>query len=427
MKSRLWGTAALGVVVVLAASACSDGSGEAGGDSAATGPITIWYSNNEQEITWGEQVVEAWNEEHPDEEVTAQEIPAGKSSEEVIGAAIAAGNAPCLVYNVAPAAVADFQRQGGLVDLSELSGGAEYIEERSGDDAAQFTSSDGHYYQMPWKSNPVVIFYNKTAFQAAGLDAEQPALSTYDDFLASARALVASGAAKYAIYPSPSSEFYQPWFDFYPFYAAESGGSQLLEDGKAAFTDDAGLAVAELWSTVYDEGLAGKETYTGDAFTDGVSAMTVAGPWAVPAFEGKVDWGTVAVPTSEGTDPADTYTFDDAKNIGMFTSCENQGTAWEFLKFSTSEEQDGALLELTGQMPLRPSLASVYPDFFADHPEYEQWAEGRTVAVPNTLNSTEIWQVFRDGWTKSVIFGEQDVSTAFEEAAAEIDTLASAD
>lgn len=426
MKSRLWGTAALGVVVVLAVSACSDGSG-GGGDSAATGPITIWYSNNEQEITWGEQAVEAWNETHPDEEVTAQEIPAGKSSEEVIGAAIAAGNAPCLVYNVAPAAVADFQRQGGLVDLSELPGGAEYIEERSGDAAAQFASSDGDYYQMPWKSNPVVIFYNKAAFQAAGLDAEQPALSTYDDFLGSARALVSSGAAKYAIYPSPSSEFYQSWFDFYPLYAAESGGSQLLEDGTSSFTDDAGLAVADFWGTLYEEGLAGKETYTGDAFTDGVAAMAIAGPWAVASYEGKVDWGTVSVPTSEGTDPADTYTFDDAKNIGMFTSCKNQGTAWEFLKFSTSTEQDGTLLDLTGQMPLRPSLAEVYPDFFADHPQYEQWAQGRTVAVPNTLNSTEIWQVFRDGWTKSVIFGEQDAASAFDEAAAEIDTLASTD
>ena len=55
-----------------------------------------------------------WNADHPDEEVTAQEIPAGKTSEEVIGAAITAGNAPCLVFNTAPAAVPQFQKQGGL-------------------------------------------------------------------------------------------------------------------------------------------------------------------------------------------------------------------------------------------------------------------------------------------------------------------------
>ena len=38
-------------------------------------------------------MVEAWNADHPDEQIKAQEIPAGASSEEVIGAAITAGNA----------------------------------------------------------------------------------------------------------------------------------------------------------------------------------------------------------------------------------------------------------------------------------------------------------------------------------------------
>lgn len=428
MRSRLWGIVAVGATVTLAVSACGGGNGGGDGDggaASATGPIKIWYSNNEQEIEWGKQVVEAWNAEHPDEKVTAQEIPAGKSSEEVIGAAIAAGNAPCLVYNTAPAAVADFQKQGGLVDLSSFDDGASYIEERSGDGAAQFKSSDGNYYQMPWKSNPVVVFYNKEAFTKAGLDPEKPALSTYDEFLATSKTLVSSGAAKYAVYPSPSSEFYQSWFDFYPWYAAESGGSQLIEDGKSTFTDEAGEAVADFWATMYTEGLSGKETYTGDSFTDGVSAMAIAGPWAVASYEGKVDWGTVPVPTSEGTDAADTYTFDDAKNVGMYTACKNQGTAWEFLKFSTSKEQDGQLLELTGQMPLRPELSTVFPDFFSENPEYSAWAQGKTVAVPNTLNSTEIWQTFRDNWTKSVIFGEQEIPAALDAAATKIDELAS--
>ena len=41
-------------------------------------------------------MVEAWNADHPDEQIKAQEIPAGASSEESITAAITAGNAPCL-------------------------------------------------------------------------------------------------------------------------------------------------------------------------------------------------------------------------------------------------------------------------------------------------------------------------------------------
>ena len=73
----------------------------------------MWLSNNPEEIAWGKNMVKEWNAEHSDQKITAQEIPAGKTSEEVIGAAITAGNAPCLVFNTSPAAVPQFQKQGG--------------------------------------------------------------------------------------------------------------------------------------------------------------------------------------------------------------------------------------------------------------------------------------------------------------------------
>src|SRR5690606_25815173 len=88
---------------MLALAGC--GGASTGGPIDSRGPIDIWYSNNEQEVAWGEQMVEAWNAEHPDEPISAQQIPAGRSSEEVIGAAIAAGTTPCLIFNTAPAAV----------------------------------------------------------------------------------------------------------------------------------------------------------------------------------------------------------------------------------------------------------------------------------------------------------------------------------
>ena len=238
---------------------------------------------------------------------------------------------------------------------------------RSGDTAAQYQNADGDYFQMPWKSNPVVIFYNKDMFTAAGLDAENPKLSTYADFLETSKTLVDAGVAPNAILPSPTSEFYQSLFDFYPLYAAQSGGKQLVEDGAATFADDAGYAVADFWSTMYTEGLSSKEQYQGDSFADGQAAMAIVGPWAVSVYN-DVNWGSVPVPTKDGTAPEETYTFSDAKNVGMYTACENQATAWDVLKFSTSEDQDGQLLELTGQMPLRADLQSTYPDYFAGEP-----------------------------------------------------------
>lgn len=426
MRARSIPTLGATVLVGALLAGCGGGGGPGEGAHDARGPITVWYSNNEQEVEWGKQMVEAWNAEHPDEQVKAQEIPAGASSEEVIGAAITAGNAPCLIYNTAPVAVSQFEKQGGLVSLSSFDDGDAYITERSGPTAEQYVSDDGQYFQVPWKSNPVMIFYNKEMFAEAGLDPDNPSLATYDEFLDTARTLVESGAADNAILPAPTNEFFQGWFDYYPLFAAETGGAQLVEDGAATFADDEGIRVAEFWKALYDEGLSGREQYQGDAFADGLAAMSIVGPWAVAVYGDDVDWGAVPVPTSDGRPAEEIYTFSDAKNIGLYSACEHQATAWDVLKFSTSVEQDGKLLELTGQMPLRQDLTGTYPDYFAENPTYEVFGDqaSRTVEVPNVANGVAIWQKFRDAYSKAVIFGEGDLEQQFEDAASEIDNLA---
>jgi multiple sugar transport system substrate-binding protein len=144
--------AAISGALILAASmaACSSNSPPAGGGNVGTtGPIEIWYSNNKAEVTWGKAMVAEWNAAHADQQITAQEIPAGKSSEEVINAAITAGTAPCLIFNTAPAAVAQFQKAGGLVALDTFKDGAAYIQARTGALADQYKSSDGKFYQLP--------------------------------------------------------------------------------------------------------------------------------------------------------------------------------------------------------------------------------------------------------------------------------------
>jgi multiple sugar transport system substrate-binding protein len=249
-------------------------------------------------------------------------------------------------------------------------------------------------------------------------------LSTYDDFLATARKLVSDGGAKAAIWPAPTSEFFQNWFDFYPMYIAASG-KQLVEDGKATFADDAGFGVADLWRSLYDEKLAPQEEYTGDSFADGKAAMATVGPWAIAVYGDKIDWGAVPVPTPDGKPADQIQTFSDEKSIGMFTACDNQATAWDVLKFATSEEQDGELLKLTGQMPMRTNLVDTYADYFKANPDYVTFAgqADRTLEVPNVANSIEVWQTLRDAWSESVIFGKSDPKEALTAAADKINTL----
>ena len=122
---------ALTVLALGSTAACTEGAGTSGGGgtaaAAARGPIKIWLSNNKEELAWGKAMVAPGTPPTRPRQVTAEEIPAGKSSEEVIGAAITAGNAPCLIFNTSPAAVPQFQKQGGLVALDDFPDGAAYI------------------------------------------------------------------------------------------------------------------------------------------------------------------------------------------------------------------------------------------------------------------------------------------------------------
>ena len=424
MRSKALSVSAAVLALGLTA-ACGGGSGS-GDAQTSTGPIKIWLSNNPEELTWGHAMVKEWNADHPKETVTAQEIPAGKTSEEVIGAAITAGNAPCMVFNTSPAAVPQFQKQGGLVPLDGFSGAKSYIEARSGASADQYKSPDGKFYQIPWKQNPVMIFYNKDLFKKAGLDPNHPKLSTYDDFLASSKKIVDSKAAPSAIAPAPSSEFFQSWFDFYPLYAAQSGGKQTIEDGKATFNDQNGKDVWNFWSQMYKKGYAPQEAYSGDAFADKKAAMAVVGPWAIAVYKGKVNWGVVPVPTKDGMPASQVHTFTDAKNISIYSACKHQKTAWNVMKYATSKEQDGKLLDTTGQMPIRKDLPTTYASYFKSNPEYQLFANqaSRTVEVPNVPNSVEIWQAIRDNYSSAVIFGKSSVDDSIAKAASKANDLA---
>ena len=428
MKKKIYAAAVITLAMATTAACSSSGGTSASGGSALTahGPIKVWLSNNTQEITWGNAMVKAWNAAHPKELVTAQQIPAGKTSEEVIGAAITAGTTPCLIYNTSPSAVPGWQKAGGLVALNSFPDGAAYIQARTGAAANQYKSSDGKFYQLPWKSNPVMIFYNKDMMKKAGINPANPPLATYAQFIATSKKLVASGA-KAAIWPAPTSEFFQSWYDYYSMYAAESGGKQLVENNKATFDSAAGQAVANFWATMYADKLAPQEAYTGDSFADQKAAMAIVGPWAIPQYQGKINWGVVPVPTSSGMPLSAILTFSDAKNVAIYSACKNQGTAWDLLKFSTSVAQDGALLNVTGQMPLRANVSTVYASYFNTHPSYKLFADeaARTVEVPDVNNSIAIWQAFRDSYSSSVIFAKTPVDSSLSSVAAKITTLAS--
>jgi multiple sugar transport system substrate-binding protein len=417
--------ALLALGLVGATTSCARSGPDPAVATTARGPITVWLSNNAQEVAWGDSMVAAWNRLHPDQHVTAQQIPAGKTSEEAESASIIAGNSACLVFNGSPASVPQFQKQAGLVPLDDFPGAARYIEARTGSRADQYRSADGRFYQMPWKTNPVMILYNKKLFAKAGLDPDHPKLATYQQFIATAKRIVASGAAPSAIWPSPASDFFQPWYDYYPTFIAQSGGKQLVQGGNPQFDSPAGRAAMGFWNTLYRDKLAPQEVYPGDSMAEGRTAMATVGPWAIAAYKNSIDWGVVPVPTRNGLPADQVHTFSDEKSIDMFSACRDRATAWDLIKFATSRDQDGELLAATGQMPMRSGLLTTYASWFAKNPGYKPFADAasRTVEVPDVAGSIDMWQEFRDDYSRSVIFGKQPPDAALRQAAAKISKI----
>ena len=163
---------------------------------------------------------------------------------------------------------------------------------------------------------------------------------------------------------------------------------------------------------MYAEKLAGKETYNGDSFADGKAAMAIVGPWAIAVYKGKVDWGVVPVPTrpaARGPDPH-LQRREEHRHVRRLQEPGHRVGLPEVLH---QQEQDGKLLTLTGQMPLRTDLQTTYAATSRPTRRTSSFAEqaARTVEVPNVANSIEIWQTFRDAWSKSVIFGKADIPT----------------
>ncbi len=170
---------------------------------------------------------------------------------------------------------------------------------------------------------------------------------------------------------------------------------------------------------MYARGLSPQESYNGDSFADEVAAMAIVGPWALAVYGDDIEIGIRPVPTPEGKPADQIATFSDAKNIGLYSACPNRLTAWEFVKTLISQEADGQLLDITGQMPIRDDLTTTFPAYFADNPDYVPFAEQaeRMIEVPNVPNSTEAWQIFRNMWGKAVVFGEGDLREQLDDAA----------
>lgn len=282
----------------------------------------------------------------------------------------------------------------------------------------------GDMHAFPFAFVETVLFYNKDAFDAAGV--EYPSEGwTWDDFLAAAQATTVDDGGDGVV------DQYGFWF--YGRYAhieswVYQNGGRLLNEGKTRFepNDQAVEALAFLDSLIHEYGVAPEPkemegVRQQDVFPLGLSAMWVDGAWNIDGNRETIgddfQWGVAPIPRGPQATADEAYGWPDSMAIA--SSCDNPDLAWDFINFMTGPERT---VDLTfgGKIPIYSPVA--FSDEFLekdqqpDNKEFLlEWANytGPTTFTPGWGE----WRGYTDGagmegQLGDVFNGETDLETA---------------
>lgn len=396
------------------------------GAALAQKALTFWSSSNPEEIDFAKAVTSAWNKANPNAPVKMQPLPASRSTEEVLLAAIAARTTPDVAANIYPGAISQFVAAGGLYAHNRLPDFKTFMTARSGQDVLDaYTSSNGNVYQIPWKSNPTMFAYNVALLKEVGVSPGD--LATYSGFLDAARKVKAKwGGKKYLYAPNIDPTWWQRFFDFYTLYIAASSGKTLLDkNGKVIFDNEAGQQVFTFLATLFKEGLAPTSSTAANRFFQGETLMEPAGPFTVPFYQQnapkgfKFDFLSPPVPDAMKGKPV--YTYGDPKNIAVFTTAGDPAAAWKFVKFILSKENDALFMKTTGQIPYRQNIAKdpLFAPILKSRPYLSKFLQqgAYTRGVDDSKNLIEIFDAISRQYDAAVVHGQGDPRDAVKRAA----------
>ncbi len=388
--------------------------------------LTYWPAPNPQEVQLADTLVREWNSLHPDIHVKMQPIPVSQSTEEVLLAAIAGKTTPDVCSNIQPAALFDYSRAGGIVPLDKfLDFDSVALNRTPKDLLEQFRSSDGHYYQIPWKTNPVMMFYNLRMFEEAGIK-DPP--RTYSEFFVAAKKLTRdlNGDGQIDVWAGERDIrpiWWQRLFDFYPFYIGASSGKTLFKDGVPDFNDQAAVEVFQFFQECYQKNYF-PHTYFqgGDPFLLEKKATHFSGPWEVATLRTlapHLRYAVAPIPVPDGhTSPV--YTYGDYKNISIFGTSKHPREAWEFVKFLLRSRNDLLLLKMTDQIPVRGDLLKnpLFIPYFEANPMMTKFADQalHTRSIDAGPDLKEILDAISQEYEACAVYGKITPSEAVTDA-----------
>ena len=433
MKGRLDDTFRFLLVAFAATSVVmSGGCTRDGGPGTSLGhlvELTYWPAPNAQEVELADSLVAEWNALHPAIHVVMQPIPVSQSTEEVLLAAIAGKTTPDVCSNIWPGALTEYTQAGGLIPLDSYPDFDSIVSARTPRELLEtFRSDDGHYYQIPWKTNPVMMFYNERMFREVGVDRVP---RTYSEYLAAGKKILEhSGGGVWIGERDIRPIWWQRMFDFLPFYIGASSGQTLFLNGAVAFDNDAAREVLSFFQQCYGKGYFPRTFFQGgDPFILERKATHFSGPYMVAQiqkFAPGIRFGIAQLPVPDGyTGPA--YTYGDFKNIAIFSTSTHPREAWEFVKFLITARHDLLLLRLCDQLPVRGDLLSnaLFADYFARRAGMVTFARQVpfTRGVDAVPDLKEILDAISQAYERCAVYGRTPPAQAVHDAAQRVQMI----
>ncbi len=340
----------------------SDASSSDSSSSEASGDVTTlnWALWDIASTVYYQPLIDAFEAEHPDIKINMVDLGSTDYST-VLGTQLSGSGSDFDVVTIkdVPGYVTlvskgvlepldDLISQDG-VDLSKYNGITDQV------------TVDGKLYELPFRSDIWVLYYNKDVFDNAGV-AYPTNDMTWDEYDALARSVTDTtpGAEVYGAH-------YHTWRSTIQLMGILDGQHSAI-DGEYEWTKpyyEMVLAeqkdgVCQDYATLKTQGL-----HYSDAFAQGNVGMLNMGSWFISTLIQKIqsgeytecsNWGMVKYPHAEGVEPGSTLATITALSIP--TSAPHKDEAWEFVKFVTGEEGAQVLAD-TGNIPAMTNDAIV--------------------------------------------------------------------
>lgn len=276
---------ALGIVLLLAAcggdSTSGDSSNNTGSDSNSGSEdksekqtVTFWHSMGGAGQEALNSIVEDFNNSQDEIQVNAEYQGTYDESLTKFNAVAGTDSAPTMIQTFEIGTMSMIN-SGNIKPIQDLIDADGYDMSGLEENIVNYYSLDGTFYSMPFNSSTPVMYYNKDAFEAAGLDPETPP-ATYEEIEAAGKAIAESN-------PEMKGFALQAYGWLWEQLLANQGALLLNNDNgrtetptEIGWTEEEGKSIFEWVKHMVDNGTFANYGTNGDNMVAGFLAGDVA-------------------------------------------------------------------------------------------------------------------------------------------------------